>query len=613
MDCKISRASRIIVLFFAVSVLLIGGMIQISFQGYAEGTGDYPPPTNDIWLITNETYVKGETLSVSHNITIEDGGKLTLDDTTLILNGSDYGDLWITVKSGGELNIINNSNITQGTSQINYDFVFENHSKGLISQSEISDCGWDDGGSFQSSGGILIFSDEIEISNSTITYSYSGIIAFGASPKISDNIIKDNLKYGIILVNSSSQITGNKISTNPIGIYSLYSDPSLVNNEIFDNGDGARFYYSTINISGGKFSSNSPDDCTSGACSSQESGKGLYVEASELNAEGVEFSENSRGLILQYAIVHINNSKFSDNVIDGLTGEFAEATLTNSIFENNARYGIKWMYTPLEVDPSNTFQENNGEARIILEWEVLVRVTDSADDWVSNADVEFIGVGNSDLATTTILGQTVRNVAQYIISNDGIKTQYNPYKITAKKLAPWDGEVYQNSTTVDITNNTEINIVIPLKKPDLVLSDIDFSETPQEGNKVSIKIKVTNPGDAAANNVSLVVTQKDSNGKSSIVNKSVFSIGAKGESTLSISWTPEEDGEVTIFAELDDTKNIKETNEDNNEMEISVDVSQKNAPLFDDSYFMAGLITFLIILFGVMIYIMILRKKASEE
>lgn len=613
MNYKRSWALRSIGLFFTVSILLVGGMIQISFHGFSEGTGDYPPPVNDEWIITSDTYVRGETLTVSNNITIEDGGKLTLDNTTLIVNATDYGDIWISVKTGGELNIINNSKVTEGQSEVNYDFVFKNQSKGLISQSEISDCGWDDGGSFQSSSGILIFSDEIEIANSTISYCYSGIIAFGASPKIENNMIKDNLKYGIVLVNSSSQIIGNKISTNPIGIYSLYSDPNLVDNEIFDNGDGARFYYSTISISGGKFTSNSPNDCTTGACSSQESGKGLYVEASELTADAVEFSENSRGLILQYAIVEINNSKFSDNLIDGLTGEFVEATLTNNLFSNNARYGIKWMYTPLEVYSSNTFENNNGEARIILEWEVMVRVTDSLGDWVSNAEVEFKGVGNSDSAITTILGQTVIDVAQYIISNDGIKTEYNPYVITAKKLAPWDEVEYQNSTTVQITNNTDLDIVIPLKKPDLVLSDIDFSDTPKEGSKVNIKIKVTNQGEAAANNVSLVVTQKESSGKSSIVNKSVFSIGANQDLTLSISWTPEKDGDTTVFAELDNTKNIKETDEDNNEMEVAVEVSQKDTPLFEDSYFMAGLITFLIILFGVLIYILTFRKKVSEE
>jgi subtilase family serine protease len=171
---------------------------------------------------------------------------------------------------------------------------------------------------------------------------------------------------------------------------------------------------------------------------------------------------------------------------------------------------------------------------------------------------------------------------------------------------------YQNSTTVNITNNTDIDLVIPLKKPDLVLSYIMFSETPREGNKVNIEIEVENLGEAAANNVSLVVAQKNDKGKSSIVNKSLFSIGANDRTILSIPWIPEEEGEVTIFAELDDTKNIKETNEDNNEMEISVGVSQKDTPLFDDSYFMAGLITFFVILFGVIIYILTFRKKVSE-
>jgi parallel beta-helix repeat protein len=596
------------VLFIALLIIT-----QFSFQAISEGTGDYPPPANNDWVITQNTYIHAETFTVEHNITIESGGSLTLDNSTLILNSPDYGDLWIIVKNGGELNIINNSKLMEGETTVNYDFMYENGSSGEISDSEVANCGWDDGGTFLSSGGILIASENVIVANSSIHNNYMGMVIFGASPIIENNEISDNLKYGIILINSSSQIFGNKLSLNPVGIYSLYSSPELENNEIRDNGDGARFYYSAISMEGDKFSSNSPDDCATGACSSQESGKGIYLEGCNLTLQGVEISTNSKGLLVYYSSLDIQNSTFSDNTIDGISAEFSEGNFLNNVFSGNLWYGIRWMYSPLDVDSSNSFLDNTGSARIVLEWEVIVNVKDTKGDWVSNADLYFEGVGNSYSATTTILGTISKSVAQYIIANDGSKIEYNPYMITATKTASWDGVDYENSTSIQITENTELDIVIPLKKSDLVINEIGFSDTPRVGNKVNIRIKVSNIGEAAANNASIVLSQKDSQGKTSIVNKSTFSIGPGQDTTLSFSWIPDEDGETLVFAELDNTKNIKEVNEDNNELEISINVYQKEGPLFEDAYFMAGLITFLIILAGVSIYILALRKNGEKK
>jgi hypothetical protein len=225
----------------------------------------------------------------------------------------------------------------------------------------------------------------------------------------------------------------------------------------------------------------------------------------------------------------------------------------------------------------------------------------------------FQGVGRSYSTTTTILGMGIEAIAEYIITNDGTKVQYNPYTITATKTASWDGVTYQNSTSLDIINNTQLDIIIPLKRSDLVIDKISFSDTPKVDNKVDIKIKVKNMGGAAANNASLIVTQKDPNGKTSIVEKSSFSIGAGQEMTILVPWTPGEDGETTVFAEIDNTKNIKEIDEENNELETSVDVVQKDAPIFEDSFFLAGLITFMIILAGIGIYIMTFRKKVEGQ
>ncbi len=605
-----SRAS--IALACMISLIMMSNILSFSFEGAGYGTGDFPPPSDSPWIITQDTYISDETITINHNITIMGNVSLTLDNCILILNATDYGDLWIDVKRDGELNIINNSRLKEGQSKVNYEFIYENGSFGRISDSEITDCGWDDGGTFQSSGGILIASDNVTVENSSIHNNHNGIVIFGAAPTIRYNEINDTFDNGIILISSHSRIIGNDIFLNPVGIYSLYSSPELIGNTIRDNGDGARFYYSEVTMKGDTFSSNSPDDCTTGTCSAQESGKGLYMEGSNLTAIDVVFTQNSRGLISYSSNLDIHGSTFSDSSQDGISAENSHGNLTDNTFSDNHRYGIKWMYTELELPPSNSFTENTGEARVIQEWDVVVNVKDSDGDWVANADMTFQGVGKSYSTTTTILGMGIEAIAEYIITNDGTKVQYNPYTITASKTASWDGVTYQNSTTLEITNNTQLDLIIPMKKSDLVIDKISFSGTPKVDSKVNIRIKVKNLGGAAANNASIIVTQRDPSGKTSIVEKSSFSIVAGQELTIDVPWTPSEYGETLIFAELDNTRNIKELDEENNELETTVDVAQEDVALFQDSFFMAGLITFLIILAGVSIYIMTFRKKVED-
>jgi hypothetical protein len=588
-------------------------MVFFSMNGIGEGSGDYPPPTQGDWIITSDTYVQNENITVTGNITIEDGGKFTLDNVTLIINTSDYGNSKISVKNGGELNIINNSKIMQGESLVNHDFIFENGSKGLIQNSMIRDCGWNDGGTWQSTGGILIMSDSVVVENSTIKNNYNGIVIAISSPVIRDNVIKDNLQYGIFLINGSAQIINNVISFNPLGVHSLFSDFWLINNSILDNGDGGRILYSTIFMDGGNISSNDRNDCSIGTCSSSESGKGMYIEDSEIFMSWVEISGNSDdGLVAYNSNFHVQNSTFSENLGNGITGYYSGANLTNNFFKGNSNYGIQWMYTPLEVDETNAFTQNNGMGRIILEWDVVVNVIDSYGDRVSQANIEFKGNGTSYTATS-IMGVARMIISEYEIANDGSYIDHNPYTLIVRKMAPWDDIEYSNSTLIEIRENVEIDMIIPLKKPDLKVESITFPDKPKVENKVRIKVKISNIGDAAANNISVIVTQKDSLGKTSIVNKTTLSINSKDEKELSIAWIPEQEGETLIKAVVDNTKNIDEIDEENNEFEITVEVHEKDVAFYEEPYFLAGLTSLLIILAGASIYLLALRKKMDVE
>lgn len=606
-------------LLIAVLLLIITSILSsnlFSLGGKGDGTGDYPPPTQEDWIITSDTYVKNENITFERNITIESGGKLTLDDVRLKINASNYGNARIRVKNGGELNIINNSMISEDKTFVNYDFIYENGSRGLILDSTIKDCGWNDGGTFQSTGGILVATDNVLIENSTIEHNYVGIVVISSSPIIMYNEIRDNQKYGIFLLNSSGQIIGNDIAVNPVGVYSLYSDFYLSENVIRDNGDGTRFLYSNISIDGGRITSSSPEDCGTGSCSSTETGKGIYVESSNLTMDGVNISENNDGLTAYNSRLEIQNSTFSDNLGDGIFGTYSEIDLMNNVFSNNSWYGIYWRFTSLEVDDSNIFTQNNGKGRIISKWNVIVNVTDSYGDRVNNA-VVYLNGGFDDFTVqysknTYLLGTAEMDVAEYEIDNDGTYIDYNPYNITVKKTAPWDGIEYSNSTSMEIGENLAINMSIPLKKPDLKVESIDFSDGPKVGKRVKINIEISNIGDATANDVQVIVTQKDSLGKTLVVNKTNVSIDPSQSLKLSIAWKPELEGETLVKAVIKTTYDEKDGNKENNELETAINVGEKEQPFYEEPYFMAGLTSFLIILVGVSIYILSLKKRIGE-
>ncbi len=596
-------------------LLISASFTVIPFSCLAEGNGNYPPPSSGDWVITVDTYVRNEDITVQGNITIENDAQLTLDNVTLRIYASAYGDARISVKNGSELNVINGSIIMEGESQINYDFIFENGSKGKIQNSTIEDCGWNDGGTLRSTSGILIASDNVTVDNSTIQNNQNGLVLYYASPVIKYNIIRDNAKYGIAVWGGSPQIIGNEISLNPVGVYSYNSELTLIDNNIYDNGDGAKFYYSSVYMEGGRISSNSRDDCSTGTCSPSESGKGIYVEMSNLTLSNSEISENSDdGLISYNSKLDIDNSTFANNINNGILGYYSEADLKDNIFSNNSLYGIEWMYSDIEVDDSNLFMQNNGAGRIIVKWSVTVNVTDSYGDDVSSARVDFEGEyegHNYDYLTyTNILGIADSAIAQYEIVNNGSYIDHNPYTITAKKTAPWDGVEYSNFTVININDNTAIDIRIPLKKPDLKLESISFSDTPRVGEKVNIKIKLINLGHASANDAEIWVTQKDSHGGMVVVNITTVSINSYDSLELPIAWIPEQEGEAVVRAVVKTV--YDEMDKENNEFEITVNVQSEKKTFYEEPYFLAGLGSFIFILVGVSIYILALRKKVDE-
>ncbi len=614
---SMKRKNTVLVLFIVISILGLHVVSEPDFPRFsqdakADGTGNFPPPTQGEWIITNDTYVSNENFIIQGNITIENGGILTLDHTTLQLNGENYGDILVWVKEGGELNIINNSVLTEGDTQINYDFVFENGSRGSILNSTIRDCGWDDGETFLSTNGLLIESDDVIIENSILKNNFYGVVINGASPIIKNNNITGNIKYGIFILTSTLDISENDISLNPIGIFSYGSELYLLDNDIYDNGDGSKFYQSEVFITNGEISSNDPADCETGECSSDETGKGVFVSWTNLRMENVLVEENKGGIIAAYSELTIRNSTFSNNFDDGILGKNSQISLYNNIFSNNDGYGIRWKYMELEVDGTNSFIQNYGEGRIRMEWGVEVNVTDSEGDYVITASVALDNSASTfrSAGFSNPSGFIDLDVPEYEIANNGSTISHNPYTLTAKKTGSWDNVMYSSQTTIEITDNMEIDITIPLKKPDVRIDSVTFSSEPKVDSDVKIIVKFTNIGGAQAKNVTVIVILMDPSNSTTRINSTKISVSPTESTVVRLSWVPEKTGEMKIRVSLN--TNYDEQDKSNNDLELVVNVKE-DVPFYEEPYFIAGIVSSAIILIGIAIYLLTLRKKSKDE
>jgi parallel beta-helix repeat protein len=193
---------------------------------------------------SNVTYYPNvnNTIIQESNLTIQNGGNLTLKNIQLKMNSSESITRKIEVEYGGIFNVLENSMITAYNQSYEYDFYFNSASYGLINNSIIEEL--DTG-----SGGIKINSNNITITNSIIRNSEShGISIYSSNPNISNNIITNNTNYGIKILNSiNSSISDNIISDNYIGIWINGYSPMINSNTIYSNNYGI-YIYNTIKL-----------------------------------------------------------------------------------------------------------------------------------------------------------------------------------------------------------------------------------------------------------------------------------------------------------------------------------------------------------------------------
>ena len=242
-----------------VNILLVLGVLVVLFPLSVPTAEATIYIFYDDWEINSPWSYSDDIFILYGDLRILDGGTLTLDNCTIEMAKQDPEEGWnITVAEGGTFNLLNNSLITtNSTSPDPYKFRIDGTA--LIENSTVEEMK-DLSGPYD---GIQIYSDDVEISNSTIRNgSGNGVYVETGTVSITNSSIIDNNWVCVqIAYSSNNNIIGNHISNNWRGISLGYSSYNNINNNNVSSNDrdGIALYYtcSNNNITNNNVSNNS--------------------------------------------------------------------------------------------------------------------------------------------------------------------------------------------------------------------------------------------------------------------------------------------------------------------------------------------------------------------
>jgi len=235
--------------FMLVAVLIMtSAMFDVSTIK-ASGAGNYPPPSEGDWIITRNTQVSNETITLHGNLIIQNGGSLTLNNVTLFIDQTGTQTLRIEIMPGGSMRVLDNDNDSATTADASvittstyygYLFIADQGSQLELKNSQVSGCG-----QYSTAGlytwGIYIATDNTVIENNAIGQTYSGIVIDGGANNYVVNNTIDCGSYGIYLFNAGNNtVSANNVSTyggNGVGICLYESDENVIENNISNSND----------------------------------------------------------------------------------------------------------------------------------------------------------------------------------------------------------------------------------------------------------------------------------------------------------------------------------------------------------------------------------------
>lgn len=168
------------------------------------------------WIVNTTETRSDEMIVLNGNLSIQYGGNLSLHNVTLLMNCSFDGQYHIEVQDGGELHILNGSNITAVNHNYQYCFWIRNGSMFEMKNSELHYCGYGIPGEvWDGLTGMWIGRDNAIIDGNLISQNGVGIYLSAKFCTISNNTISNNTYHGIAQWSAhNNTITNNKITFN---------------------------------------------------------------------------------------------------------------------------------------------------------------------------------------------------------------------------------------------------------------------------------------------------------------------------------------------------------------------------------------------------------------
>jgi parallel beta-helix repeat protein len=223
--------------------------------GLSEFTGDWLVGAGDDLTYANQT------ISLDGNLSLSDGGVLTLSNVTLALHGGEF-DVQEILVFDASLSIIDGSVVKANDPEFNYYFQVYEEATFTMTDSYVTDCGR----LFNLLGiqaGVYVATEDATIGNTEISLGYGGLFIDGvditvedctiedntwigvyvdhrASPTLKGCIIEDNLREGIMVKDQSDltlvdcSVRGNLRGAVVDGAFMAAHDTSLFGNEELD-------------------------------------------------------------------------------------------------------------------------------------------------------------------------------------------------------------------------------------------------------------------------------------------------------------------------------------------------------------------------------------------
>ena len=291
----------------------------------------------DGWVV-NETEIHcNEIIILNGDLTIENGGNLTLRNVILMMNCDYDGQHHIEVKDGGALYIYDNDNDSTTTEDasvitaLNHDhrylFWVNAGSTFRMKNSELHECGYEYNSPTRNHAGLWINSNGVAIEDNLITNNYNGVLLYSSSNNtLANNTINFNDRLGVYLRESDNNTVNNcNISHNgDHGVYLYYSDNNTIDGlAAISNDDGINLYHSNYN-------------CIESSEVMHNKDNGIYLDYSDSNSinDIAAISNERDGIYIRRS----NNNKISvinasSNGDDGIA--CTDSSRNNLIYHNN--------------------------------------------------------------------------------------------------------------------------------------------------------------------------------------------------------------------------------------------------------------------------------------